>query len=443
MKKVALVALAVTLMLSIVACENSASGSSWQGKYDLGVRYLEEGNYEEAIIAFTAAIEIDPARTAAYIQRGNAYLGAKDDASARADFQKSTEIDASLAEAWIGLAGIVYRTEGVEAAIKVLKSAGENVTDNIGNIEDTLNRYTNELVEELLRQADELIENGEYDEAKELLVEHEDDAKDDKRIEETLYEVESRISWDKEGLTVIKVSNTDELTEALEKYNHDSVMLLEPSGTFIGYYDKDDPVVTRHSGFEFRDLNNVIIWGDGETEFLCENLYVPVIDMRNCNNVTLHGVIVGHQPPAGGDSVFDCIPGGDVISVSSETEGVKISIEGCDLFGCGFCGIDVYKNVELQMRETTIHDCSMMIALVYGKAFFEGCSFINNAYDYPELHDEYPEIIERSVPYAISTGESPLIFNSCVFENNLHPHLMSPDAQCEFNGCSFSGNAWE
>lgn len=30
---------------------------TWQEQYDLGLRYLSEGNYEEAIIAFTAAIE--------------------------------------------------------------------------------------------------------------------------------------------------------------------------------------------------------------------------------------------------------------------------------------------------------------------------------------------------------------------------------------------------
>lgn len=40
----------------------------------MGVRYLSEGNYEEAIIAFTAAIEIDPKRAEAYVGRGDAYV---------------------------------------------------------------------------------------------------------------------------------------------------------------------------------------------------------------------------------------------------------------------------------------------------------------------------------------------------------------------------------
>ena len=37
------------------------------------MRYLSEGNYEEAIIAFTAAIEIDAKRPEGYIGRGDAY----------------------------------------------------------------------------------------------------------------------------------------------------------------------------------------------------------------------------------------------------------------------------------------------------------------------------------------------------------------------------------
>ena len=51
----------LVVLLCLSACGQSAE-STWQEQYDLGVRYLSEGNYEEAIIAFTAAIEIDAAR---------------------------------------------------------------------------------------------------------------------------------------------------------------------------------------------------------------------------------------------------------------------------------------------------------------------------------------------------------------------------------------------
>lgn len=58
-------------VLSLCACARENVGSTWQEQYDLGVRYLSEGNYEEAIIAFTAAIEIDPKRAETYIAMDN------------------------------------------------------------------------------------------------------------------------------------------------------------------------------------------------------------------------------------------------------------------------------------------------------------------------------------------------------------------------------------
>ena len=73
MKRIISLFLTLVLALGLVSC--GVSGDSWQEQYDLGVRYLSEGNYEEAIIAFTAAIEIDPNRAEAYVGRGDAYIG--------------------------------------------------------------------------------------------------------------------------------------------------------------------------------------------------------------------------------------------------------------------------------------------------------------------------------------------------------------------------------
>ena len=71
MKKISTILLSFVLLLS--ACAKAQP--TWQEQYDLGVRYLEEGNYEKAIIAFTAAIEIDPKQAEAYVGRGDAYVG--------------------------------------------------------------------------------------------------------------------------------------------------------------------------------------------------------------------------------------------------------------------------------------------------------------------------------------------------------------------------------
>ena len=81
MKKTVCIWLAVLLLLS--ACSRSAA--TWQEQYDLGVRYLSEGKYEEAVIAFNAAIEIDP-------KRSDAYLGLADAYEAQGDVERARQV---------------------------------------------------------------------------------------------------------------------------------------------------------------------------------------------------------------------------------------------------------------------------------------------------------------------------------------------------------------
>lgn len=74
--------------------------SDWQSQYDLGMRLLGEGKYEEAVIAFSAAIEIEPKRAAAYMARGDAYASmAKPSSEAGAETgADATELSVSAAE---------------------------------------------------------------------------------------------------------------------------------------------------------------------------------------------------------------------------------------------------------------------------------------------------------------------------------------------------------
>ena len=46
---------------------------TWQQHYDLGVRFLAEGAYEEAIVSLTYAIEIDPKQVEVYLYLAEAY----------------------------------------------------------------------------------------------------------------------------------------------------------------------------------------------------------------------------------------------------------------------------------------------------------------------------------------------------------------------------------
>ena len=92
------VLLALALTVTLCAC-GKKSGTSWQEQYDLGVRYLSEGNYEEAVIAFTAAIEIDPKRPEAFLGRGSAYIGAGE----TADIQLAFDVAERRGESFLPL----------------------------------------------------------------------------------------------------------------------------------------------------------------------------------------------------------------------------------------------------------------------------------------------------------------------------------------------------
>ncbi len=80
MKRFFYILLAALLLLTLAACQKAPEAAEpadeapgWQAKYDLGVRYLSEGKYEEAILAFEAAIEIDPKNADAYRKLAEAY----------------------------------------------------------------------------------------------------------------------------------------------------------------------------------------------------------------------------------------------------------------------------------------------------------------------------------------------------------------------------------
>ena len=74
------------------------------------MRYLSEGNYEEAVIAFTAAIEIDPKRPESYIGLSDAHVGHQDYTAAWAALEQGISAcgeDGSLLAAREGLRGML------------------------------------------------------------------------------------------------------------------------------------------------------------------------------------------------------------------------------------------------------------------------------------------------------------------------------------------------
>lgn len=135
-------------IIFLTSCGQSVP--TWQEQYDLGIRYLSEGNYEEAIIAFTAAIEIDPKQALVYVGRGDAYILSgeteENQVMAQADYEQAIKLDEMLFDAYIGLANIRIYQENYDKALGILQMGLDktlNNTDILSKISEIENNINN------------------------------------------------------------------------------------------------------------------------------------------------------------------------------------------------------------------------------------------------------------------------------------------------------------
>lgn len=77
----------------------------------LGNAFFEEESYAIAIVAYTCALERDPAYAPALVNRGYAYVAQRDHESALADYDEALELDAGLVSAYNNR-GMLYMSQG-------------------------------------------------------------------------------------------------------------------------------------------------------------------------------------------------------------------------------------------------------------------------------------------------------------------------------------------
>ncbi len=124
--------LLIPFCLSMIGCGKAST--AWQEQYDLGMRYLDVGEYEQAIVAFSAAIEIDPNQAAAYLNRADAYTGREQTwtnmQAAREDYTKTLELNDKNVDAYLALTNLYVYQGKIEQAKDVLRTAVSKVQDD-------------------------------------------------------------------------------------------------------------------------------------------------------------------------------------------------------------------------------------------------------------------------------------------------------------------------
>ena len=97
-----------------------------QQELDLGRKYLDELDYEQAVIHFTSAIDIDDRNVPAYLGRGEANLGLEEYEQAEADYTMVIEtLQAESVEAYVGRAEAYSGQGKTEEAEEDLQRAQE------------------------------------------------------------------------------------------------------------------------------------------------------------------------------------------------------------------------------------------------------------------------------------------------------------------------------
>lgn len=120
------------LIITMYGC-SSVSDGTWQEHYDLGIKHLADGKYEEAIIEFTAAIKIDNKLVPAYIGRGDSYFaigGEESFLNAMNDYENALKIEPQINdESYINLARIYIYFENSEKAVDILSKFYDDKTE--------------------------------------------------------------------------------------------------------------------------------------------------------------------------------------------------------------------------------------------------------------------------------------------------------------------------
>ena len=198
------------------------------------------------------------------------------------------------------------------------------------------------------------------------------------------------------------------------------------------------------------NVSNVTIRGAGQGKTTLESnpRAATVLNLENCENVTLEGFTAGHVPGA-----EPCE--GNVINLTNSS---NVTMKDLGLFGCGAIGLRADSSTNLTLEGCDIYECS-----AYGLKldFVEGCQIKNctlrdigsemmgnavlNAWDGSDLTITDTSFKDNKT-YDLFILAQSATFTRCSFENNqmqdiaFNVYTMNDSSQVVLDGCTGQGN---
>lgn len=189
-----------------------------------------------------------------------------------------------------------------------------------------------------------------------------------------------------------------------------------------------DEVENGYITYTISDISNFCIEAEnpGKVLICTEEAYDPVMYFRYANNLTLRGLVCGHEVEPGYCS-------GSVVEFEG---GSGLTVDSCSLYGCGTYGIVFHGCDHVDVKDSEIYECTYGLLDIYESNIlnFENCTFRDS---------------KDMTMICIQSG-SDIVFKKCTFRDNyINPSYtsccftdLSEYSDASFEDCTFENNQY-
>ena len=186
-------------------------------------------------------------------------------------------------------------------------------------------------------------------------------------------------------------------------------------------------------------VNNLILEGEegAEVEICTEDSYEAPLVFKNCSDITIKNLTLGHKVEPGYCS-------GAVLLLDNSG---KINVSDCRLYGSGTYGIEACSTFNVNVEDTDIYECTYGLVNVSNGGYynFKNCVMRDTSgYDIISFFSSWDIVFENcniknntTGPYdnyLVNAGDGTVTFVNCKFSGNEYDNMTNGDVV--FEGCS-------